>query len=83
VTRIPLTFSLLALRSARSPLHDSLTAWRVGPSLSARSDQLVEHFKHTELLRELLSRFEFSEAEIAAYRNCWVDWLKPKARGVR
>jgi len=43
----------------------------------------LKHFKHTELLQQLLTRFEFSEAEIAAYRNSWADWLKPKARGVR
>jgi hypothetical protein len=38
----------------------------------------LKHFKHTQLLQQLLSRFEFSEAEIAAYRNCWADWLKPR-----
>jgi len=43
----------------------------------------LKHFKHTELLQQLLSRFEFSEAEIAAYRDRWADWLKPKARGMR
>ena len=37
----------------------------------------LKHFRNTELLQQLLSRFEFSEAEIAAYRNCWADWLKP------
>ena len=37
----------------------------------------LQHFKHTQLLQQLLACFEFSEAEIAAYRNCWADWLKP------
>jgi len=37
----------------------------------------LQHFKNTELLQQLLACFEFSEAEITAYRNCWADWLKP------
>jgi hypothetical protein len=43
----------------------------------------LQHFNNTELLQQLLARFRFSEAEIAAYRNRWADWLKPKARDTR
>jgi len=39
----------------------------------------LTNFRNTELLQQLLATFKFSEAEIAAYRNCWADWLKPKA----
>jgi len=39
----------------------------------------LTNFRNTELLQQLLARFKFSEAEIAAYRNCWAHWLKPKA----
>jgi hypothetical protein len=38
----------------------------------------LQHFKNTELLQQILSRFYFSEAEIDAYRKSWIDWLKPK-----
>jgi hypothetical protein len=39
----------------------------------------LQHFKNTELLQGLLRRFEFSAEEVAAYRNRWPNWLKPKA----
>ena len=39
----------------------------------------LRHFKNTELLQLLLWRFQFSEAEVAAYRSGWGNWLKPKA----
>jgi len=39
----------------------------------------LRHFKNTEPLQQLLWHFQFSEAEIAAYRNRWGYWLKPKA----
>jgi hypothetical protein len=39
----------------------------------------LKRFKNTELLQQLLARFKFSEAEIAAYRNHWAAWLKRKA----
>jgi hypothetical protein len=55
----------------------------MAPSYQQEAITWLKHFEHTELLQQLLSRFEFSEAEIAAYRNCWADWLKPKAGGVR
>ena len=38
----------------------------------------LQHFKSTALLQQLLWRFQFSEADIAAYRNRWGYWLKPK-----
>jgi hypothetical protein len=38
----------------------------------------LQQFKNTELLQQMLMRFHFSEAEIAAYRNRWAVWLKPK-----
>jgi hypothetical protein len=38
----------------------------------------LQQFKHTELLQQLLARYQFSEAEIAAYTRCWADWLKPR-----
>jgi hypothetical protein len=43
----------------------------------------LQHFKNTELLQQLLWCFQFSEAEIAAYRNRWGYWLKPKAGAKR
>lgn len=42
----------------------------------------LQHFKNTELLQQMLMRFYFSETEIAAYRNRWATWLKPKADSV-
>jgi hypothetical protein len=38
----------------------------------------LQQFKNTELLQQMLWRFHFSEAEIAAYRISWSYWLKPK-----
>jgi hypothetical protein len=38
----------------------------------------LQDFRNTELLQQILWRFQFSEAEIAAYRNRWTTWLKPK-----
>jgi hypothetical protein len=38
----------------------------------------LKRFKNTELLQQMLARFRFSELEIAAYRNNWSEWLRPK-----
>jgi hypothetical protein len=40
----------------------------------------LANFRNTELLQQLLARFQFSELEIAAYKNSWADWLKPVKR---
>jgi hypothetical protein len=37
----------------------------------------LQQFRNTELLQQLLARFQFSEAEIAACRSRWHRWLKP------
>ena len=58
-----------------------LTHGEMAPFYQQEAITWLKHFKHTDLLQELLSRFEFSEAEIAAYRRSWTDWLKPIARG--
>ena len=51
----------------------------IPPLYQQEAIRWLQHFKHTELLQQLLACFEFSEAEITAYRNCWANWLKPKA----
>jgi len=52
---------------------------QIPPLYQQEAIRWLQHFKHTELLQQLLACFEFSEAEIAAYRNRWAHWLKPKA----
>ena len=49
---------------------------QIPPLYQQEAIRWLQHFKHTALLQQLLASFEFSEAEIAAYRNCWADWLK-------
>jgi len=43
----------------------------IPPLYQQEAIRWLQHFKHTELLQQLLACFEFSEAEITAYRNCW------------
>ena len=52
---------------------------QIPPLYQQEAIRWLQHFKNTELLQQLLACFEFSEAEITAYRNRWADWLKPKA----
>lgn len=40
--------------------------------------QWLQHFRNTELLQQLLARFQFSDAEVAAYRSRWRRWLRLK-----
>jgi len=61
-----------------SPFHDSIAERPDFPLYQQEAIRWLQHFKNTELLQQLLACFEFSEAEIAAYRNCWANWLKPK-----
>jgi hypothetical protein len=48
------------------------------PPYQEQAINWLQHFKNTELLQQLLARYQFSEAEIAAYTRCWADWLKPR-----
>jgi hypothetical protein len=61
------------------PLPHSETA----PLYQQEAIRWLQHFNNTELLQQLLARFKFSEAEIAAYRSHWANWLKPKPGGPR
>jgi hypothetical protein len=38
----------------------------------------LQQFKNTELLQQMLRRFDFSETEVVAYRSRCAVWLKPK-----
>jgi hypothetical protein len=56
----------------------SLPTGQVAPPYQQETIIWLKQFKNTELLQQLLSRFQFSEGEIAAYKRCWPHWLKPK-----
>jgi hypothetical protein len=51
---------------------------QIPPLYQQEAVSWLQHFKNTELLQDLLRRFQFSAEEVAAYRNRWPDWLKPK-----
>jgi hypothetical protein len=46
------------------------------PPYQQQAISWLQHFQNTELLQQMLSRFYFSELEIAAYKRRWADWLK-------
>jgi hypothetical protein len=48
------------------------------PPYQQKAISWLQHFKNSELLQQMLSRFYFSELEIAAYRTSWSRWLRPK-----
>jgi len=48
------------------------------PPYQQQAISWLQHFHNTELLQQILSRFYFSELEIAAYRTGWSRWLRPK-----
>jgi hypothetical protein len=53
---------------------------KIPPLYQQNAIHWLQHFQNTELLQQLLARFQFSEAEIAAYRSRWHRWLKPDVR---
>jgi len=55
-----------------------LRTGQVTPPYQQEAISWLQRFQNTELLQQMLWRFQFSEAEIAAYRNRWAVWLKPK-----
>ena len=52
---------------------------QIPPLYQQEAIRWLARFKNTELLQKMLWRFHFSETEVAAYRNYWAAWLKPKS----
>jgi hypothetical protein len=65
------------LRELRSRLGKGRD--QIPPLYQQEAISWLQHFKNTELLQQMLWRFHFSEPEIAAYRESWAAWLRPKA----
>lgn len=51
---------------------------QAAPAYQEKAIIWLRRYRNVELLQRLLERFQFSEDEINAYKNCWAEWLKPR-----
>jgi hypothetical protein len=56
------------------PLRPSQTI----PPYQLEAIQWLADFENVELQQQLLANFQFSEIEIIAFRNCWLNCLQSK-----